>query len=145
MPSNPELTKKCSCVFANAEKQNVRWIGSHVEYESRRFYGAFGLSFSLAGVTDALVDKALRNPAPDAADADADAAGSAGRKGKEPVGGASAQAAAYVVSDGGGGGGGGGVGAWAEESRRVEAGEVLSRRALSALKVHIVVCFCGAR
>ncbi|CAN0048532.1 unnamed protein product, partial [Ectocarpus sp. 13 AM-2016] len=43
---------------------NVRWIGSHIEYESRRFYGAFGLSFSLASVTDALVDRALRKASP---------------------------------------------------------------------------------
>lgn len=113
-----------------------------MEYESRRFYGAFGLSFSLAGVTDVLVDKALRKPTPNAAIAAAAAAGvvgvTAGGKGvvppaqQQPVGVATA---ASQTATSGVGGGGGGVGGWAEESRRIEAGEVLTRRALSALKV----------
>ncbi|CAM9929017.1 unnamed protein product, partial [Laminaria digitata] len=48
---------------------NVRRVGSHVEYESRRFYRAFDLSSSLATVHDALIDRALRKPPPTAATA----------------------------------------------------------------------------
>lgn len=134
-------------------------MGSHVEYESRRFYGAFGLSFSLASVTDALVDRALRKAPPTAATAasfqnpavkpssggngngigkpSGDGSGSCNRE--DGAGGAATGSATATPGfPGGKGARMTGIrvgGEWAEESRRIEAGEVLSRRVIGALKV----------
>lgn len=119
-----------------------------MEYESRRFYGAFGLSFSLAGVTDALVDRALRKQAPNATAAAAanNAVGGGSGVGlfsqNQSSAGAGAGSGAGILGAGAAhppssetSAGMVGAAGWAEESRRVEAGEVLTRRGLAALKV----------
>lgn len=99
---------------------------SHVEYDSPRFYGAFGLSVCLAGVSDALVDRALRKapPSPVSTPASSISADSLHNPARTSPSKFSA-------------GGAGGVcdGGWAEESRRIEAGEVLSWHAVEALRV----------
>ncbi|CAM9192647.1 unnamed protein product [Ascophyllum nodosum] len=141
---------------------NVRQRGSHIEYESRRFIGAFGLSFSLASVTEALVDRALRkapppptSPSPISASAASQrkpaAATSALNLAGDDISDSSAQRSAGCEATpegswnaGGVAGAGigpgvgvGGRGEWAEESRRIEAGEVFSWRAVAALKAWV--------
>lgn len=111
-----------------------------MEYESRRYGRAFELSFNLANVTDTLVDRALRKPAPipTAAAAAVAAAAPASSGSGGAVKDASTSSGKGKVADvaGGSEGRGGGVGEdWTAESRRIEAGEVLGRRAMAALKV----------
>lgn len=102
-----------------------------MEYESRRFIDAFGLSFSLAGVTDALVERALRKPPPNVLNALA---------GGKEIPSAQAPSAATAAASGAVGGGGGMAGAAGEDGRRIAAGEVLARRGLGAIKVVLYIC-----
>lgn len=101
-----------------------------MEYESRRFNGALSLTFALAGVTDALVERALRK-APSMPT-------TASAPGSNSFSGTGGDAESYANSDPSAGRNTIAASAaegWANESRRVEAGEVLARKSLAALKV----------
>lgn len=96
----------------------ARKVGSHVEYPSRRYYGAFGLSYMVANVTDALVERALRKSPPmpttsAIASVRSGTAGSLGKTGKR----------GDVYDE------------WMGDRQRVEAGEMLGQHALATLKV----------
>lgn len=133
------------------KKQMVRKVGMHVEYPSRRYYGAFGLSFSLATVTDVLVERALRKPPPipapaaaaaaaaatgGAAGATAAAAGTAACAGVGKMGYSGSVAPGSLLGGEGGRGAGGIVSEeWTADTRRFKAGEMLGRRAIETLKV----------
>lgn len=136
-----------------------------MEYESRYFNSATRLTFSLAAVTDALVERALRKaqplPAAGAAAVSAYPSGNAEgasrastssgsssgeeefkRGGDDGKGGRAFSTLTASLSALGGGGmewfpatGRPGEEEWAAESHRIEAGEILSRRALTSLQV----------